>query len=47
MWFVMNSTGDVLAAFETDTEAYEASYTEEFSDAYEVAFVNDPEDINV
>jgi hypothetical protein len=42
MWFLLDKDGNTLATFDTDTEAYEASYDDEtFPDVYEVAFIQD------
>ena len=41
-WCILDADGSVLDRFETDTEAYEATYTGEYPDDVEVAFVQDP-----
>jgi len=42
MWFILDRDGDTIAVFDTDTEAYEASYDDvTYPDAYEVAFIQD------
>jgi hypothetical protein len=43
MWVLLDREGNTLASFETDQEAYEASYDDvEFPDVYEVAYLGEP-----
>jgi hypothetical protein len=38
-WKIYDENGGLLASFATDTEAYEATYTGEYPDSVEVAYL--------
>lgn len=40
MWFILDINGKELASFNTDVEAFEATYSGEYPDDCEVAYIN-------